>query len=158
MLLLLVTSHWFVEFDGRSAFHSSSSTTGLHDLVDDKLTCLGSSTGETGIQYHWRDSWQSSFWEVGLENQLHQRVNFKAPKNQRIWVFPKIGYPQIIHFNRVSIINHPFWGVSYFWKHPSQSASIQAINCKTLPSHPFQASRTLPYPNSLKKIPFTPRN
>ena len=28
-------------------------------------------------------------------------------------------YPQIIHFIRVSIINHPFWGKHrYFWKHP----------------------------------------
>ena len=27
--------------------------------------------------------------------------------------------PQIIHFNGVSIINHPFWGFSsIFWKHP----------------------------------------
>ena len=27
--------------------------------------------------------------------------------------------PQIIHFNKVSIINHPFWGKHpYFWKHP----------------------------------------
>ena len=36
------------------------------------------------------------------------------------WVFPKIGvgppnHPILIGF---SIINHPVWGYSYFWKHP----------------------------------------
>ena len=39
------------------------------------------------------------------------------------------GNPQIIHFNRgFSIINHPFWGYPYFWKHPynyHKSASIE---------------------------------
>ena len=35
--------------------------------------------------------------------------------------FQKLGYPQIMNFNRVWNINlhHPFWGFSpYFWKHP----------------------------------------
>ena len=32
--------------------------------------------------------------------------------------FQKYGYPQIIHSNRVSTINHPFWGTPNFWKHP----------------------------------------
>ena len=28
----------------------------------------------------------------------------------RIWMFPKIGVPPIIHFFEFSILNHPFWG------------------------------------------------
>ena len=31
-----------------------------------------------------------------------------------IWVFPKIGHPQIIHLIGFSNINHPFWGTPIF--------------------------------------------
>ncbi len=37
------------------------------------------------------------------------------------WVFPKRGgfTPQIIHLLiGFSLINHPFWGTTIFWKHP----------------------------------------
>ena len=37
-----------------------------------------------------------------------------------IWMFPKImGTPKSSILIRFSIINHPFWGYPYFWKHPS---------------------------------------
>ena len=35
-----------------------------------------------------------------------------------IWMFPKIGYPQIIHFNRVFHYKPSILGYPYFWKHP----------------------------------------
>ena len=40
----------------------------------------------------------------------------KIPITQEVynWVFPKISYPQIIHCNGFSIINHPFWGTPIF--------------------------------------------
>ena len=37
---------------------------------------------------------------------------------QDIWVFPKIGVPQIIHFNRVFHYKPSILGYPYFWKHP----------------------------------------
>ena len=35
-----------------------------------------------------------------------------------IWVFPKIGVPQIIHFNRDVHYKPSILGYHYFWKHP----------------------------------------
>ena len=35
------------------------------------------------------------------------------------WVFPKKGYPQIIHFNRVFHYKPSILGYPYFWKHPN---------------------------------------
>ena len=35
-----------------------------------------------------------------------------------IWVFPTIGGPQIIHFNRVFHYKPSILGYHYFWKHP----------------------------------------
>ena len=35
-----------------------------------------------------------------------------------IWVFPKIWYPQIIHFNRVFHHKPSILGYPYCWKHP----------------------------------------
>ncbi len=34
-----------------------------------------------------------------------------------MWVFPKIGVPQIIHFNRVSLYKPSILGYHYLWKH-----------------------------------------
>ena len=46
-----------------------------------------------------------------------------------IWMFPKIGGfpPNHPWINRVSIINHPFWGVSYFWKHPYRNRDLYIL-------------------------------
>ena len=43
---------------------------------------------------------------------------FKKNSSWIIWVFPKIGYPQIIHFNRVFHYKPSILGYPYFWKHP----------------------------------------
>ena len=56
-----------------------------------------------------------TFLFQGLIFRFH--VKFRGCK--RIWMFPKIvGFPPkssiLIGF---SIINHPFWGYHYFWKH-----------------------------------------
>ena len=37
-------------------------------------------------------------------------------------------YPQIIHFNKFSIINHPFWGIPIFWKHPYGTVAFYGIH------------------------------
>ena len=37
---------------------------------------------------------------------------------RHIWVFPKIGYPQIIDSNRVFPYKPSILGYPYFWKHP----------------------------------------
>ena len=37
-------------------------------------------------------------------------VRFQQQIYRRYGCFRKQDYPQIIHFNKVSIINHPFWG------------------------------------------------
>ena len=55
-----------------------------------------------------------------------ERTEPKITACVRLWFFGgkrdgcfrKWWYPQIIQCNRVSIINHPFWGTPYFWKHP----------------------------------------
>ena len=39
----------------------------------------------------------------------HKR-NPRNKKRQRHGCFQKKWYPQIIHFNEFSLINHPFWG------------------------------------------------
>ena len=36
------------------------------------------------------------------------------------WLFPKLGYPQIIHFNRVFHYKPSILGYPYFWKHPDE--------------------------------------
>ena len=41
-----------------------------------------------------------------------------------IWMFPKIVVPSKSSILiGISIINHPFWGYHYFWKHPYKSKS-----------------------------------
>ena len=45
-------------------------------------------------------------------------VQIKNFKTTIIWVFPKIGVPQIIHFNRVFHYKPSILGYHYFWKHP----------------------------------------
>ena len=48
----------------------------------------------------------------------HPTENLPSTSTSPIWTFPKISYPQIIHFDRVfhykHIINHPFWGTPIF--------------------------------------------
>ena len=54
----------------------------------------------------------------GAESQRQKTspVILRGPFLKNTWMFPKIGvgYPQIIHFNEFSIINHPFWGTPIF--------------------------------------------
>ena len=44
-----------------------------------------------------------------------------------IWLFPKIWYPQIIHFNRVFHYKPFILGYPDFWKHPYHSIDIHGI-------------------------------
>ena len=48
-------------------------------------------------------------------------------------VFPKIGYPQIIHFTRVFHYKPSILGYPYFWKHPyknfKKTQLTRYINC-----------------------------
>ena len=64
------------------------------------------------------------FW--GTANGYAQQFTFHLQDWKTKWVFPKIGIPQIIHFNRgfplfsPSILGaHP-----YFWKHPNMSREL----------------------------------
>ena len=60
-------------------FHSSAST-GLHDLVDDKLTCLGSLTGNISANHY---LWSHSWHRVVIFGRLALKTNC-SPKNQHI--------------------------------------------------------------------------
>ena len=53
------------------------------------------------------------------QKQLWQVVNRIEMLPCLIWVFPKIvGFPKSSILIGYSIINHPFWGTSIFWKYP----------------------------------------
>ena len=56
-------------------------------------------------------SGQKSFW-VGFWGSSH--TSKTKPREHDLGVSKKKGYPQIINFNRVSIINHPFWDTTIF--------------------------------------------
>ncbi len=53
----------------------------------------------------------------------------KVPKEKwrkcKIWMFPKIGVPQIIHFNRVFHYKPSIFRYPCFWKHPYVSKSMR---------------------------------
>ena len=51
-----------------------------------------------------------------------------------IWVFPKIGIPQIVHFNRVFHHKPSILGYPYFWKHPyiCELYAYMTHDCETL--------------------------
>ena len=51
-----------------------------------------------------------------------------------IWMFPKIGYPQIIHLNRVFHKKQSILGYPYFWRHPYWYLQwqLQAQHCRLL--------------------------
>ena len=44
-----------------------------------------------------------------------------------IWVFPKIGVPQIIHFNKVFHYKTSILGYPYFWKHPYEMSHLNGL-------------------------------
>ena len=46
---------------------------------------------------------------------------------QEMGVSENRGTPQIIHFNEFSILNHPFWGYHYFWKHPNSRSFFEGF-------------------------------
>ena len=53
-----------------------------------------------------------------------------------MWMFPKIGFtPKSSILIRFSIINHPFWGTTNFWKHPCSFDMIPKKR-NTLKHHP----------------------
>ena len=60
--------------------------------------------------------------EAGIEATVGVNSRQSLGKQEKFnWMFPKIvGFPPkssiLIGF---SIINHPFWGTPYFWKHPT---------------------------------------
>ena len=50
-----------------------------------------------------------------------------------IWVLPKDrGTPKSSFLIRFSLINHPFWGYHYFWKHPYAKSTEVSLpeNCR----------------------------
>ena len=49
------------------------------------------------------------------------RKRWSIGKGETVWVFPRIGIPQIIHFNRVFHYKPSILGYPYFWKHPYKS-------------------------------------
>ncbi len=51
-------------------------------------------------------------------------------KVYKIWVFPKIGVgpPKLSILIGSSIINHPFSGYPYFWKHPYRMLEYSELN------------------------------
>ena len=64
----------------------------------------------------------------------HRKPHVRIRRVSYIGVSLNGGFsPQIIHFNRVSIINHPFWGAP--WK----------INMEHT-NHPFRKENDLPNP------------
>ena len=69
----------------------------------------------------------------------------RGQNNKHIWMFPKIvGFtPKSSISIGVSIINHPFWGIHYFWKHLSDRKDF-------LLEMPHQSQ------GSLEMIPFFP--
>ena len=76
-------------------------------------------------------------------------------------MFPKIGVPQIIHFNRVFLINHPFWGTFIFgnthmmkrgFSIPRKMSIPKPIKSESLlyihhPHHPPHAKPITPHTN-----------
>ena len=48
---------------------------------------------------------------------MHQEKPIKN-ESMKIWVFPKIGVPQIIHIKRGFHYKPSILGYPYFWKHP----------------------------------------
>jgi len=62
---------------------------------------------------------------------LQQRWKLKGENKRNSWMFPKImvppNHPILIGF---SIINHPFWGTTIFWKHPFKQHNKNS-NCYT---------------------------
>ncbi len=72
--------------------------------------------------------------------QVQQYPDSKKNSSWIIWVFPKIGYPQIIQFNRVFHYKPSILGYPYFWKHPYRCVRF-------FPQYSLQKS---PY----KNIPF----
>ena len=56
------------------------------------------------------DEWgKKTYVDIITKSQLEEcdHSNFN-------WVFPKIGVPPNLPFDKVSIINHPFWGTTIF--------------------------------------------
>ena len=55
----------------------------------------------------------------GLQGGINFSLFGTFPRSSK-WMFPKIvvppNHPILIG---LSLINHPFWGTTYFWKHPS---------------------------------------
>ena len=49
-------------------------------------------------------------YDIVLPTLVHFSPVDQMSKSSLIFGFLKRGYPQIIHFYRISIINHPFWG------------------------------------------------
>ena len=63
---------------------------------------------------------------------------FHDMNSDPMWWFPKIGVPRIIHFSRISLLNHPLFGVSPFiWKTQCGSCSYPILS---------QATRQAPLP------------
>ena len=60
---------------------------------------------------------EKQFWLVGLGGYIRSVSSIGIIISQ-YRCFRKLWYPQIILFDRFSIINHPFWGTPVFWKHP----------------------------------------
>ncbi len=103
-----------------------------HALDESEFSCMNLADLSQGSSFRFQIcsfslSW-SSFWhawwvpyiswlrfESGNVRCSAVEVGVLQDPSTRIWVFAKNrGYPQIIQFHRVFIINHPFWGTPIF--------------------------------------------
>ena len=68
------------------------------------------------LQGHRHDQ-SSHGWASGCRV-LYVNIVYCLKAKNNIWVFPQIGVPQIIHFNKVFHYKPSILGYPYFWKHP----------------------------------------
>ena len=79
----------------------------------------------------WKSRWTTSIMRHSENRVIHRCLG------TFIWVFPKIGVPQIIHFNRVFHYKvYPFWGASIFG-----NTHIGSYRCSHL--HPYKCIQQL---------------
>ena len=88
------------------------------------------------------------FRDISCEvTRCNKKAGCKITSYWPIWMFPKWGYPQIIHFNRVFHYKPSILGYPYFWKPPYAKNSIETFQVED----PFLSKAKL----DMTKIKFT---
>ena len=85
------------------------------------MWCL--SSGPELCSHQWLELYQWNRFSGKLPRLTSKKCGILKPSGRLkrciyIWMFPKIGVPQIIHVNKVFHYKPSILGYPYFWKHP----------------------------------------